>query len=81
MEEKGKRTGGDDRIRTGEWRFCKPLPYRLATSPHSVQMERKTRFELATSSLARRRSTAELLPLTPILVPRERFELSRACAH
>jgi hypothetical protein len=27
-----------------------------------IQMERKTRFELATSSLARRRSTAELLP-------------------
>jgi hypothetical protein len=26
-------------------------------------MERKTRFELATSSLARRHSTAELLPL------------------
>ena len=28
-------------------------------------MERKTRFELATSSLARRHSTAELLPLAP----------------
>jgi hypothetical protein len=28
-----------------------------------LKMERKTRFELATSSLARRRSTAELLPL------------------
>ena len=25
--------GGDDRIRTGEWRFCRPLPYHLATSP------------------------------------------------
>ena len=40
-------------------------------------MERKTRFELATSSLARRRSTAELLPPIP-LVPRGRFELPRA---
>src|SRR5262245_9644029 len=26
-------SGGDDRIRTGEWRFCRPLPYHLATSP------------------------------------------------
>ena len=25
--------GGDDRIRTGEWGFCRPLPYHLATSP------------------------------------------------
>ena len=29
----------------------------------SISMERKTRFELATSSLARKHSTAELLPL------------------
>src|SRR6266540_6480272 len=27
------RSGGDDRIRTGGWRFCRPLPYHLATSP------------------------------------------------
>jgi|HigsolmetaAR201D_1030396.scaffolds.fasta_scaffold02493_6 hypothetical protein len=27
------RDGGDDRIRTGEWGFCRPLPYHLATSP------------------------------------------------
>ena len=38
-----------------------------------AQMERKTRFELATSSLARRRSTAELLPHS--MVPRPRIEL------
>ncbi len=40
-------------------------------------MERKTRFELATLSLARRCSTAELLP-PAFLVPRGRFELPRA---
>ena len=46
-------------------------------------MERKTRFELATSSLARRRSTAELLPHNWLknLVPRRRLELLRAYAH
>src|SRR5207302_5416474 len=27
------RNGGDGRDRTGEWRFCRPLPYHLATSP------------------------------------------------
>ncbi len=26
---------GADRSRTGEWRFCKPLPYHLATAPAS----------------------------------------------
>ena len=26
--------GGDDQIWTGEWRFCRPLPYHLATSPY-----------------------------------------------
>jgi hypothetical protein len=31
---------------------------------HKTHLERKTRFELATSSLARRHSTAELLPLS-----------------
>ena len=50
-------------------------PLRLKT-----QVERKTRFELATSSLARRHSTAELLPLY-FIVPRRRFELLRAYAH
>ena len=27
------KNGGDDRIRTGGWRFCKPLAYHLPTSP------------------------------------------------
>ena len=41
---------------------------KFRSSPVAAQagvdtLERKTRFELATSSLARRRSTAELLPL------------------
>ena len=34
-----------------------------ANSATPAQLERKTRFELATSSLARRHSTTELLPL------------------
>ncbi len=41
--------------------FADPRLNHLATPPEII-MERKTRFELATSSLARRRSTAELLP-------------------
>ncbi len=73
--------------------FADPRLNHLATSPlGNVLLERKTRFELATSSLARRRSTAELLPLyhprkflifvgTRLLVPRRRFELLRAYAH
>ena len=28
--------GGTNQIWTGEWRFCRPLPYRLATSPYLV---------------------------------------------
>ena len=58
--------GGDDQIWTGEWRFCRPLPYHLATSPYKWKLmftnlhcflERPTRLELATSTLARWRST------------------------
>ena len=55
------------------WRFCRPLPYHLATAPIRVrlfdvdkskrQMERETGFEPATSTLARSHSTTELLPL------------------
>ena len=51
-----------------------------------VKLERKTRFELATSSLARRCSTTEPLPLYAVpvyrpgprflMVPRDRLELS-----
>jgi hypothetical protein len=44
--------------------FADPRLNHLATSPLTHFLERKTRFELATSSLARRRSTAELLPHT-----------------
>jgi hypothetical protein len=53
--------GGGIRIRTGEYRLCRPLPYHLAMPPK--KMERETRFELATSTLARSHSTTELFPL------------------
>ena len=58
--------GGTGQIWTGEWRFCRPLPYHLATSPYKWKLiftnlhcflERPTRLELATSTLARWRST------------------------
>ena len=39
---------GVDQIRTGEWWFCKPLPYHLATTP----IERKKGFEPSTLTLA-----------------------------
>src|SRR3990170_1730307 len=52
--------GGGVRIRTGEWGFCRPLPCLLATPPRLL--ERETGLEPATFSLARRRSTSELLP-------------------
>ncbi len=48
------------------WRFCRPLPYRLAMVPFGrvkgenaavKKMERETGLEPATSALARRRST------------------------
>ena len=51
--------GGATRIWTGAWRFCRPWPYRLAIAPN---MERETRFELATFTLARWRSTTEPFP-------------------
>ena len=54
------RRGGDDRIRTGDRGFA---DLRLATWPRRQRMERKTGFEPATFSLARRCSTAEPLPL------------------
>ena len=41
--------------------FADPRLNHLATPP-LIALERKTRFELATPSLARRCSTAELLP-------------------
>ena len=63
--------GGVARIWTGEWKFCRLLPYHLATTPYLVleklkrwtipgsalYLERNTRLELATSTLARLRST------------------------
>ena len=54
--------GGDDQNWTGGWGVCRPLPYHLATSPYkgvmnTTPMERPTRLELATSTLARWRST------------------------
>ena len=59
--------GGATQIRTGESRICSPLPYHLAMAPLvryyipeskrvDEKMERATRFELATSTLARWRS-------------------------
>src|SRR3954466_8034240 len=63
------------------WRFCRPLPYRLATAPRKKRMaglaarpdrpgekkmlERETGFEPATSTLARSHSTTELFPPDP----------------
>ena len=50
------------------WRFCRPLPYHLATAPSGMperregKMERETGFEPATSTLARSHSTTELFP-------------------
>ena len=50
--------GGATRIWTGESWFCRPMPYHLAMAPYSIKkMERMTRLELATSTLARWRST------------------------
>jgi hypothetical protein len=54
--------GGGIQIRTGVWRFCRPLPYHLAMPPK--KMERETGFEPATSTLARLHSTTELFPLS-----------------
>ena len=57
------------------WRFCRPLPYHLATAPlgenrrREERMERETGFEPATSTLARSHSTTELFPLAPQPAP------------
>ena len=55
------------------WRFCRPLPYHLATAPSGrkngrtwKKLERETGVEPATSTLARSHSTTELLPLVQI---------------
>ena len=64
--------GGTAQIWTGEWEFCRLLPYRLATVPfiktgtlkrsYFIWLERVTRLELATSTLARWRSTGWATP-------------------
>ena len=51
--------GRGRRNRTLNQWFWRPLLYQLSYTP---RMERKTRFELATPSLARRCSTTELFP-------------------
>ena len=55
---KDQKGGGDTRIRTGDGGFADLCLSPLAMSP----LERETRFELATSTLARLHSTTELLP-------------------
>jgi hypothetical protein len=73
------RNGGDTRIRTGDndfadhclttWRcrlkriFHSIKKYVVLLSKADKKMERETRLELATSTLARLRSTTELFPL------------------
>ena len=53
----GERTG----IRTPDTRLRRALLYPAELCTHTI-LERETRFELATSTLARLRSTAELFP-------------------
>ena len=53
----GERTG----IRTPDTRLRRALLYPAELCTHAI-LERETRFELATSTLARLRSTAELFP-------------------
>ena len=53
----GERKG----IRTPDTRLRRALLYPAELCTH-IYMERETRFELATSTLARLRSTAELFP-------------------
>ena len=56
-----ERTG----IRTPDTRLRRALLYPAELCTHFI-LERETRFELATSTLARSRSTAELFPLIKI---------------
>ena len=60
----------------------KPVRFGRAYQPQT-KMEREAGLEPVTSSLARRRSTTELLPLDCLkkLVGEERFELSRIAPH
>ena len=54
----GERTG----IRTPDTRLRRALLYPAELCTHIIYLERETRFELATSTLARLRSTTELFP-------------------
>src|SRR5881409_1586023 len=68
------------------WRFCRPLPYLLATAPQNgaratkaraasvKRLERETGFEPATSTLARSHSTTELFPPEPSTYHHNRTE-------
>ena len=58
----GERTG----IRTPDTRLRRALLYPAELCTH--KLERETRFELATSTLARLRSTAELFPHIYLMV-------------
>ena len=59
----GERTG----IRTPDTRLRRALLYPAELCTHAI-LERETRFELATSTLARLRSTTELFPHLKIMV-------------
>ena len=59
----GERTG----IRTPDTRLRRALLYPAELCTH-ILLERETRFELATSTLARLRSTTELFPHGKIMV-------------
>src|SRR6516225_9458704 len=75
------------------WRFCRPLPYLLATAPWEQparakvgsqplerKLERETGFEPATSTLARSHSTTELFPLEPSTYHQSRTERNTRAA-
>ena len=63
-------SGGTGQIWTGGSEFCRLVPYHLATVPYEIRnakrslsfLERVTRLELATSTLARWRSTGWATP-------------------
>ena len=64
-KSQGVFAGGTDQIWTGGSEFCRLVPYHLAMAPYLIfdkKMERMTRLELATSTLARWRSTRWATP-------------------
>ncbi len=70
--------GGDTRIRTGDKDFADPCltTWRCRRYYAHNKMERETRFELATTTLATWSSTTELLPLGSNAKFRRQFSLS-----